>query len=302
MNGQFSASRISQILHTPYCSEDILKLSWNKIELKKKCEHLGIPTPDYVINENNKLKKFLVHKKKIISKPKIGGIGSNSVFMFDSSNIPKFLNKENCFFEEYLGDELYSYQALKIKGKFIFEFVLRKYIRPNSFTIDGFSANVSNKYIKSIIHSARKFIDNTKIDNSFIGFDVVHKNNIFYFIDFGILLDAKIDRLLSFQKIDVFDIFLTSLFSKSIDKKYILNKNSSMAFLYPKIKGKIKNLPNIKIYENNLIKLEFDKVLNDYCTLNNVVSDTLGHTISSNLTWCDLKNLSNKIEKQIILE
>lgn len=302
MEGQFTASKISQMLNIPYCSKDILKLSWNKVELKKKCKNLGIPTPDYVINENDKLKKFLVQTKKIISKPKIGGIGSNSVFMFDSLNISKISNEENVFFEEYLGDELYSYQALKINGKFVFEFVLRKYIRHNSFTIDGFSANVPNEYIKNIIHLARKFIDNTKIDNSFIGFDVVCKNNIFYFIDFGILLDAKIDQFLSFQKINVFDLFLNSLFSKSTRKKYTLNKNSSIVFLYPKTKGRIKKLPNVKTYENSMTKLEFDKGLNDYCTLSNVVSDTIGHIISSRLVWDDLKNFSNKIENQIILE
>ena len=304
MQAQFSASRISEKLNIPGWSESILKFAWDKIAFKNLCRKIGILTPESIISNNiDEIKHFIRKKGRVVYKPRIGGVGSESVHFIDSStNLNSTIYKDKLFFlEEYLGNELYSLDGLVVDHKIIFNLLTKKIMRSGSRIIAGFISCL-NKWDYLTIQ-AEKLIKAMRLDNTFFSFDIILHNGSFYFIDFGLLLDCEIDRLLAYADIDVFGLFIDYILKLTPVEKLKFNRKVAMAFLYPYKDGIIKKLPNLKdITLDPNIWVEFNKNENDRCEQKGLVSDKIGHVIRENICWRDLQKIANQFEEKIIIE
>jgi len=304
IQAQYSASRISKDLNIPGWSKSTLEFAWNKIAFKNLCREIGILTPESIISNNiDETKHFIKEKGRVVYKPIRGGVGSESVHFIDSStNFNSAICKDKSFFlEEYLGNELYSLDGLIIYHKIVFELLTRKIVRSDSQAIAGFTSCL-NKWIHLTIQ-AKKLIKAMELNNTFFSFDIILHNGSFYFIDFGLLLDCEIDRLLAYADIDVFELFIDYILKLAPIEKLKFNRKIAMAFLYPYRDGIIKKLPKPKdvISEPN-IWIEFNKNENDRCEQKGVVADKVGHIIKENICWRDLQKIANQFEENIIIE
>ena len=81
----------------------------------------------------------------------------------------------------------------------------------------------------------RQLISGLSLNNTFFNFDLLRVENHLYFIDFGILLDAKIDRLLSFLGIKVYDVPILITERKGVPSYFSLKRGKKklmMRFIY----------------------------------------------------------------------
>jgi len=307
MQAQYSASRISKELNIPGWSKSLLSYAWNKLSFKNLCSEIGILTPESIVSKNtNEIKHFIKEKGKVLYKPISGSVGSESVHIIDSvANLNSTSCKNNSFFlEEFVGNELYSLDGLVIDHKIVFEIITRKYARSGTLVIDGFVV-CTNEIIKNtIVTHAKKLIKAMKLNNTFFGFDIMLHNDLFYFIDFGLLLDSEIDRFLSYASIDVFGLFIDYILKLKPIESLRLDRKIAMAFIYSHKKGIIKKLPNLENTNADLrnMVIEFNKNENDEGELRGIVADKIGHIITERTEWSNITTIADQMEKQVIIE
>ena len=185
-----------------------------------------------------------------------------------------------------------------INSKFIFQNFSKKYIRSDSFLTSGYSSNISENFINSFQNYTQKLISILNVNNSFFSFDVLYYKDKFYFIDFGLLLDAQMDRYLFHKNINCFELFLKTL--KNENFKINSSKNNIiMGFIYPKIKGIMKNIPLISEKNLNNLYLEPIKSTNEFCDKKMDISDCVGILFSKDHSWKELENIISDMENQI---
>jgi len=307
MQAQYSALRIAKDLNILGWSESTLKLAWDKISFKNLCGKIGILTPESIIpNDIDEIKYFIKEKGLVVYKPKRGGVGSEKVHLINSStNLNSINYKNNSFFlEEFMGNNLYSLDGLIIDHKIVFKLITRKYVRTDSQAIAGFSSYVDKEIKNAVNILIGKLIRAIDLNNTFFSFDIILNNELFYFIDFGILLDCEIDRFLNYMGIDVFGLFIDYFLSRKNILKIIFNDKIAMAFLYPLKKGKIKKLPKLgDIYSFKTdLAVEFNKKIYDKCNKRGLVEDKIGHIIKKNICWKDIRKMASLFEKNIIID
>ncbi len=299
--GQFSAYMISKKLKLPFCSKKVLEFAWNKYLFKKFCKKNNFLTPEYIEKANySTISKFLQKKSKIICKPK-NGVGSINVNILKSpKDLQKFQDFHNYIFEEFLGNNLFSIDGLVINQKLIFQFVSKKHTRPNSFLTSGFSTIQDRKIHQTLENIGKKLFKKMHLNNSFFSLDVLLYNDVYYLIDFGILLDAEIDHLLFFLNIDIFSLLLDSLFNNS---KFVFTQKDNwvISFLYPKKSGIITSLPIISQNNDKMI-IKLNPKLGDTCNMPNGISDSVGYVIAKNSKWDKIREISDKLEQKITIK
>ena len=153
-----------------------------------------------------------------------------------------------------------------------------------SFAIDGFigTTNVMHQVLSEFQAELESAVKATGLSNSFFSFDVLISNNDLYFIDFGCLLDSKIDLLAKEAGLNVYNMLSSALSGQylNFDYKQWLIEPISSRFIYLKKDDNFQEL-NIRFDELRNVGhfLSFDNFYS-VCKPPISVSDSIGLIIS----------------------
>ena len=114
-----------------------------------------------------------------------------------------------------------------------------------------------------------------QIDNHYFGVDVILdlKNNDFFILEVGFLLDAKMDRLLFFQGINVYEMLVDIVTGVTVVEEKFFSKKTEkfLQFIYSNRNGKL-------IINHYHPLIEWEKSNGDMVKIPDSISDILG--------WC----------------
>ncbi len=198
----------------------------NKYRMKACLEREGIPTPQFgIIRSLAELYEFLVEHKQAIIKPAFGGTGSAGValvFYGGQQNNQAFQRaqqesaNDEVIAEVYTPGQEYSIDGYVQRGRITVLGIAHKFtLGPkhhfviNGFATGGLGRNANKEYekvLEELIDLGYRVVATLEIDDSFFSIDVVSGEQGLVVVDVGLLLDAKIDRLLYFSGLDVYEL------------------------------------------------------------------------------------------------
>lgn len=250
---------INDIFALPGLRGEALELCLSKSLFRKRCAGTGVRCPEAkTFSSVSEAFGFLKEKVNVIVKPAVGACGSDGVSYVRHNNnqlqekfayAARLSENGQVVLEEYIDGLEYSIDGYVHDNTVSVLLVSRKYsLGPaHGFAIDGFFAgsNVLPAEQKKVLcESAIRCVAALKLNNSFFSFDVISKGNNFYYIDYGCLLDAKIDVMLDFVGFDVYSIpaFAISGNLLALKLNEVVNQDLALRLIYAKKSGRIKVL------------------------------------------------------------
>jgi carbamoyl-phosphate synthase large subunit len=195
----------------------------NKAKMKQKLCEVGVPTPEWSIEYNweNTESFYKKYGPSIIIKPASGSMGSSGVSMVrEEKQLHSAFEKSSEVSEDgqvivekfYEGRE-FSVDGIINENRATVLAVSEKLNlgETHNFIISGFTTGRNsdtdfkygtNKIVKVVLQAVKAL----GINNSFFGADVLLTDKGPLVLEVGLLLDAKIDRLLFFAGVDVYDM------------------------------------------------------------------------------------------------
>ena len=243
-----TAASVNEEFNTLGLKLNDLDLVLSKKYFYKKIMDLGFNCPrTLIVNSEKDAQSQLRSFERVILKPAYGtsgSIGVDTSYFRDKEFKKKYAvaeraSKDNYVaIQEFLDGEEYSVDGYISDGKPYFLNLARKRTlsKEYGYTIDGFYINdIPETICSQIFQTASAVISGLSLNNTFFNFDLLRVENHLYFIDFGILLDAKIDRLLSFLGIKVYDVPILIIERKGVSSYFSLKRGKKklmMRFIY----------------------------------------------------------------------
>ena len=304
--GQLSASRLTKGLNIPInLKESWLENSWNKIAFKRFCSATGITTPAFTESlQGGGTHMFLERYGKAVCKPIEGGVGSKSVFFVDMLNDEQVIDN-SCFLEQYIDGDLYSYNGIAIKEEVPFSLVLRKYTRTDGKNIAGFSSRVDRKLGARIINQCKVAALSMHLRDTFFHFDILVRDGVSYFIDFGLLLDCRVNELLLYGGFNAYGYILDEVLNLPTIEHVRYTKNeteTAIAFVYPIQEGRLRSLPTSLSTVLPGCSAYIWKKEGDFVKVEGTVEDEIGYVVGRDVDWSKVKNVADMLEEEIIIE
>ena len=213
-----SVARVRSSLGLPGYSEDLVRLTTNKAELKRALRSIGVPTPEGVVatKESEALDFARSVPGPVLLKPARGTVGSLGVARVEGAReVPVAFATaavrsvdSKVIVEAFLGGDEVSVNGIVVGDEPRLLAVCRKRnLGPTrSFIISGFwtldpEGEPANAATGLVLNTVRKL----GIRDSFFAADVLVSDGRPTLLEIGLLLDAKIDRLLNFSGRDVYE-------------------------------------------------------------------------------------------------
>lgn len=293
----------------------------SKIDTHKKLFKQGLKVPESIYAESYSDVESLMEKySQIIIKPSKGAVGSAGVTLLNNksnNNDQLFLNTQSISSDSmvvaqrfYEGLE-FSIDGYVISGSYRILSCCRKYTKglDSNFVIDGYVSlpAESNHYLgqDQVNQLAEKVVECLEIDDSFFSIDVIITDKQFVVIDVGLLLDAKIDRLLDYAGIDIYSLGLDAALGISSQwhlSANLIKKIYGLKFIYIDHMAVVKSfIPGKKKQQNKdgrniSFILEQGKRVGEKVNPPSSVSDTIGWLIlegeQPEQIWEDLDNIN----------
>jgi len=318
-------ARLCQTFHLPSFSIESVELAVDKNRMKERFTSSGIPTPLCVKSPNIKEFGEILLDKPIqwILKPASGAQGSLGVSIVQSiedyeksfTEAAKWSKDGSVILEEYYCGREFSVDGVVINEAPIIFAVSEKFNLGSSynFTMSGFATGtlscedeVLRKKLNEIINIALLAVKALKIDNSFFSADVILSEKGPILLECGILLDAKIDRLLNFAGVDVYTTMCKIASGENIHGlPPILQKGYALKFMFATKEGKLKvgHTDNAKTSFGNKISLiEWEKNNEDLVNPPKSIADTLGWVITEGYDQRVAYGLAKKISEGVNYE
>jgi len=310
-----AVSKICEKLNLPSFSTESVRLTIDKVLMKECFSNNGIPTPEWIVTDNQT--EAIIFTKgtseRLIIKPSNGSQGSKGVNLIDQdSDISKQFEiaKENShdskvILEKYYIGKEFSVDGIVAGDKPVILSVSEKFnLGPEfNFTMCGFSmGEIANedgelqKAFASIKETAIKAVKAMNISNSFFSADIILTGHGPMVLECGVLLDCKIDRMLYYTGIDVYDLIIKIVTGQGIhsDKNHKV-ENLYLSFLFAPNEGQL----NINSEEANKYDgiIEWEKPNGSFVKPPNSIADALGWIITKDKIHFDYKqNLIFNIE------
>lgn len=240
----FSGMQVKPIEHT------IDKGSMKKVLIGK-----GLPTPEYVVyNEEQELREILNNYGEIVMKP-IDGTGGLDIRKFKSSREYYECFEEDpigTIIEPYLEGPVYSVDGFVSNGKPHLLAVSSKTMVQSKgrFIMRGFeTVGIEEGFMKAGLSGS--VVEAFRIDNSFYSIDMVSTEDGLQVIDVGLLLDVKMDRLLYHMGIDVYDIGIQLALGMDVKMSEgdLFDPGFTMKFIYPPNSKVLSDIARWDIYD-----------------------------------------------------
>ena len=228
------------------------------------------------------------------------GMGSKNVFkIVDKRQLDKFCNKikkgikkNKIIIQKYVQGNEYCLNGFVFRGEVkLFPIVQKFTLDPNHcFTHLGFKVlkkgDLSNSLIRGLKDTFARTCQLLQADNYFFASDVIISGTKIYIIDFGFLLDSKIDRLLFATGLDIYDILIDITASKkpNYGETLLLEDNIYLKFLFANKKGRLKINSGIKV-PTQLDALEWERTTGDIVVPPSSIADALGWIVAKELDF-----------------
>tara|TARA_B000000475_G_scaffold271263_1_gene268611 strand:+ start:2524 stop:3660 length:1137 start_codon:yes stop_codon:yes gene_type:complete len=278
-----TASYLMQQLNLNGYSESSLNITYDKNELYEIMDSNNINTPErYDLNNGPENISFPCVIKCT------DGIGSAGTKIIHSlQELQNYLecfngDTSNLICEEFIPGELIHLDGFVQKGKPCLFNAVKKGVEninrtPLTKSYTPFQEVLSKREHEKLIKQIELCVSKIQIDNHYFGADVIlnTQSKDFFILEVGYLLDAKMDRLLFFQGIDVYGILLDIVTDVEvhIEKRFLKKNEKSLEFVYSDRNGKL-NITDHRSF------IEWEKSNGEIVKIPNGVSDILGWYIS----------------------
>lgn len=225
-----------------------MKNTLNKRSMKSRLEQSELPTPDYIIlNDRKSAESFLKEHGKIVVKP-VDGTGGHGVRVTEKYEE----RSKGLLAEPYLEGQVYTVDGFVSNGKWRLLAVSRKTMVQSKgrFIMRGFkTVDFGEGFTKAGLAGA--VVEAFEIDDSFFSIDIIASEDGLEIIDVGLLLDAKMDRLLHHMDFDVYSIGIQLAMGEDIDasERELFNPGFEMRFIYPPNSKVLSSIARWDIYD-----------------------------------------------------
>jgi len=301
-----AAARVAEALELPGFKPTAVANTNNRHLMKACLEQKGIPTLQFkLVSSYREFIEFITEYKQAIIKPSFGSTGSLGVELTtinDRKNNIVFIKAQQesgngkVIVETYYPGQEYSVDGyVGNEGEVTVLSVANKFTlgSNNNFVIKGFAlgkstacvASSNEKIMKEIIELSSRTVTSLEINNSFFSLDIIDGENGLMVIDAGLLMDAKIDRLLFFAGLDVYTLRCLLAIGKYTHKRMewnCKNRGYALRFLYANSEGIIWQHCNSNLHSsianhgNSRIAIEWERQNGDYVRPPLSLSDTIG--------------------------
>ena len=271
--------------------------------MKKRFEDYGIPTPLSITTASLREAREILSDKTLpwILKPCSGSQGSLGVSIVTGIDelqdfyINAYNNSQDSLvvIEKYYNGREFSVDGIISCGKPIVLIVSEKFNLgyENNFTISGFAiGSISDedhdlkKKFSSISDVALEAARSLEINNSFFSVDVLLTADGPIVIECGVLLDAKIDRLLYFAGVDVYEMICRVVAGERIEEASPkFQKGYALKFMFAQKEGKLKIVSD---YDRQMsrnssrILIEWERNNDNKVGIPKSIADTVGWVIT----------------------
>lgn len=197
-----------------------LKCGADKSVFKSRLRDAGLTTPRSILtNDLTQAQHFIDKLAKVIVKPAIGGCGAAGVNLttHQDHDLSKKLREASnisedgsILIEEFIEGEEYSIDGV-VDSEGVKNFLFSKKFSLGhefGFAIDGFysDSEIFSDFERQYSEKTKAAVAATGLTQSFFSLDVIVANDDVYFVDFGCMLDAKIDVLLEYAGASVYSV------------------------------------------------------------------------------------------------
>jgi carbamoyl-phosphate synthase large subunit len=272
-----AVAKISKKMGLPSYSSNSINLASNKVLMKDCFINSGIPTPKAFAARNleEAIEFFNNLDGSVIMKPS-GSQGSEGVVLatkesdiIDGFDISfKSSLDSNIILEEYHEGREFSIDGIVDGSNIVVLSVSEKFNlgSRSNFIIAGFSMGKINQCdeillsnIDLIKETAKSAVNAMNIKNSFFSVDLLLTINGPIVLEAGVLLDCKIDRLLSFSGVDVYQTYINLICGETPQiKEPVYEEGFAMAFKFSFKDGLLSNLDDSHCPSNTKIEWEID--------------------------------------------
>lgn len=298
-----TTAKLCQTFHLSSCSIESAELSIDKHRMKKRFVEYGVPTPLYVATARLKEARGILADKSLpwILKPSSGCQGSLGISIVQATdkfnesftNAAKYSTDGSVIAEEYYTGREFSVDGIVTHGTPIVFAVSEKFNLgyENNFTISGFTMGLisgEDKYLRKNIASindiALAAVRALKIDNSFFSVDVILSEKGPLVLECGILLDAKIDRLLNFAGVNVYERICKVASGEKLEvESPSFQKGYALKFMFATREGKLKIVHRNETNQSNgrgQCLIEWERDDEDLIRKPKSIADTIGWIIT----------------------
>ena len=270
------------------------ELLFKKLSVEMNVPKFIILNEQHNINNLQKTPGF-----PLIIKPAIG-MGSKNVFkIVDKKNWDKFyikrktvFNKNKIIIQKYVRGNEYCLNGFVFKGKVKLFPIAQKFTldENHGFTHLGFKVlkkgDLSNNLIGKLKDIFKRMCQLLRADNYLFASDVIISGAKIYIVDFGFLLDSKIDRLFFATGLDVYNILIDITVGKkpNYSETLLLEDNIYLKFLFADKKGRLKINFGIK-GSSQFEVLEWERASGDIVVPPSSIADTLGWIVAKKLDF-----------------
>lgn len=320
-----ATAKLCQTFHLPSFSVESAELSLDKSKMKKRFTEYGIPTPLSITTASLREARETLSDKPLqwILKPSSGSQGSLGVSVVRSAddlnesfaNATKTSTDGSVVVEKYYAGHEFSVDGIVTHGAPIVFAISEKFNLgyENNFTISGFAmGSISDedhdlkKNIVSIRTVALDAVKSLKIDNSFFSVDVILTDNGPLILECGILLDAKIDRLLHFAGVDIYERICKVATGESVEELIpTFQKGYALKFMFAPREGKLNIVSGHDVQQSKRgvrSLIEWERNDDDLVGKPKSIADTIGWVITEGADQKHAYDRAAKIHEQVHFE
>jgi len=307
-----SASIIASAFNLTFPKRELLEVIFNKGQVLKLFSESDIPVPSFLeTNDLVEARNFIDRSgSPIIVKPSGSNGGAKGVFLVSKEQIDnvflttkRLSGNRKVIVQKFIIGIEYNVSGLVHNNVLSFLPTIRKYTLGKKFgfthsryEVTGIqNMNQINRY--SLEQTFRKSLKVIHANNYFFNMDVIFTKGNLFVVDFGILLDSKVDRLFSYSGINVYEALLNTLTGK---KSFLYNLNPEteifLKFMYAKKGGRL--VINKNFREQNLL-VEWNKKPDEAVKKPDSLKDSLGWIITNDKNGTNFDKLERKLFKVV---
>ncbi|MAR97123.1 MAG: hypothetical protein CMG17_05730 [Candidatus Marinimicrobia bacterium] len=252
-----NTSKISAHFETQSYSFESASMTIDKSLMKKAFLENDVPTAEARITRNaEEAIDFFENcgQQTMIMKPSSGVSGSKGISQIKTAqeiinnydHVASFSTDSKVIIESFIDGDEYSIDGIISKNNPIILSVCKKYSlgKSENFIMSGFtsvkqsSSSKDEVFFERIENATAKALEALKISDSLFSLDIIASRNEVNVVECGILLDCKIDRLLSFMGINIYEMMISVISGQSISSPKVDNSSPiSLNFLFANKSG-----------------------------------------------------------------
>ena len=281
LNALVTSSYLMEMLSLNGYSEKSLNITYDKHKLYEIMHRNNISTPGRYDLSNGL--ENIIFPCIVKCAGGIGSLGTKVIYsLFEFQKYLECSNEEtsNLICEEFIDGELIHLDGFVQRGNLRLFNAVKKGVEninntPLTKGYTPFQEVLNKKEYEKLINQIEVCVSKIQIDNHYFGVDVILdlKNNDFFILEVGFLLDAKMDRLLFFQGINVYEMLVDIVTGVTVVEEKFFSKKTEkfLQFIYSNRNGKL-------IINHYHPLIEWEKSNGDMVKIPDSISDILG--------WC----------------